>query len=167
MSRGLERLQDYLQRHGVDAQILRPGKSTATVAEAAAALGVPPAQIVKSLLFQGKDGRVVLVVTRGVSRVDRRKLSQATGLRQPQLAPPEVVIDLTGYPPGATPPVGHLTPLMVVVDYRVLQVPVVYGGGGESDVMLRISPEEIVRLTGAIVADVASDAGPGVAPCAS
>jgi prolyl-tRNA editing enzyme YbaK/EbsC (Cys-tRNA(Pro) deacylase) len=69
-----------------------------------------------------------------------------------------VVLELTGYPPGATPPVGHLTPLKVIVDRSVLQEPIVYGGGGGSDVMLRISPHEILRLTGAIVADVTSDA---------
>jgi len=153
---GPQRLEAYLQRQGSEAKIIRAGRSTATVSEAAAALGVSPGQIVKSLLFQGKDGRAALVVARGVSRVDRRKLSQVTGLRQPQLAPPETVLDLTGYPPGATPPVGHRMPLMVVVDRAVLEEAVVYGGGGEKDVMLCIPPQEILRLTGALVADVAS-----------
>jgi prolyl-tRNA editing enzyme YbaK/EbsC (Cys-tRNA(Pro) deacylase) len=158
MSSGPDRLEAFLRQHGVDAEILYPGKSTATVAEAAAALGVHPGQIIKSLLFQGKDGATVLVIARGESRVDQRKLTEATGLRQPRLAPPQVVLELTGYPPGATPPVGHLTPLKVIVDRSVLQEPIVYGGGGGSDVMLRISPHEILRLTGAIVADVTSDA---------
>ncbi len=158
MASGPDRLAAYLRQHGVDAEILYPGKSTATVAEAAAALGVHPRQIIKSLLFQGKDGTAVLVIARGATRVDRRKLTETTGLRQPQLAPPQLVLDLTGYPPGATPPIGHLTPLKVVVDRAVLEEPVVYGGGGASDVMLRISPPEILRLTGATVADIASEA---------
>ena len=158
MSSGPDRLAAYLRQHGAEAEILYPGKSTATVVEAAAALGVHPGQIIKSLLFQGKDGATVLVIARGECRVDRRKLTEVTGLRQPRLAPPQVGLDLTGYPPGATPPVGHLTPLQVIVDRSVLQEPVVYGGGGGSDVMLRISPREILRLTGATVADVTSDA---------
>jgi prolyl-tRNA editing enzyme YbaK/EbsC (Cys-tRNA(Pro) deacylase) len=157
MPSGPEHLEAYLLRQGVEARIIRPGRSTATVSEAAAALGVSPGQIVKSLVFQDKDGRTALVVTRGVSRVDRRKLSQVTGLRQPQLAPPETVLDLTGYQPGATPPVGHLVPLTVVVDRAVLKEAVVYGGGGEKDVMLCIRPQDILQLTGALVADVATD----------
>ena len=52
------------------------------------------------------------------------------------------------------PPVGHLTTLNVIVDPAVLVEPVVFGGGGQSDLLLRIRPAEIVRLTGATVADV-------------
>ena len=53
------------------------------------------------------------------------------------------------------PPVGHRPDLSVIVDCRVLDEPVVFGGGGRSDLLLRIRPDEIVRLTNACVADVA------------
>jgi len=79
-SRTLE--DDYLTRflrdHAVDAEIIRAGADTSTVQAAAMALGVRPDQIVKSLLFQGKDGTAILVVVRGLAKVDQRKLAAAS-----------------------------------------------------------------------------------------
>jgi Cys-tRNA(Pro) deacylase len=155
-SDAVARLARYLQRHvhEVDAEIVAPGAATPTVPAAAAALGVAPGQIIKSLLFASKGGDAALVILCGDRQVDRRRLAEASGLRQPELAPPEMVLRLTGYRVGGTPPVGHATPLRVVVDRAVLDEPVVYGGGGTSSRMLRIRPDDIVRLTGALVADV-------------
>ncbi len=153
-------LAAYLREWRVDAELLAPGADTSTVPAAAAALGVPERQIVKSLLFEGKGGALVLVIARGTARVDRQKLSAVTGLRQPRLASPEVVRRATGFLPGGMPPVGHASPLRVVLDRRVLDEPVVFGGGGRSDTMLRIRPQDIARLTRATVADVADEAAP-------
>ncbi|MDI3339040.1 MAG: YbaK/EbsC family protein [Sphaerobacter sp.] len=154
---GVARLARYLAEHDIDAEILVPGQPTPTVPLAAAALGVDPDQIIKSLLFQGKDGDCVLAVVRGTARVSRTRLTAATGLRQPKLAPPDVVRDRTGYEPGGTPPIGHVTPVPVVVDRAVLDEPVVFGGGGSDRAMLRIRSADIVRLTGARVADLCDD----------
>ncbi|HET7036629.1 MAG TPA: YbaK/EbsC family protein [Thermomicrobiaceae bacterium] len=144
----------YLRQIGAAAEIVFPGAPTPTVPAAAAALGVAPARIVKSLLFQGSGGEVVLAVTAGDRRVDRRKLVAASGLRQPKLADPALVLERTGYPAGGTPPIGHREPLRVLLDHAVLAEPVVFGGGGSDRAMLRIAPAEIVRLTGATVADL-------------
>ena len=149
-----EYLDGYLRERGVASEIVVPGVPTPTVPEAAAALGVPATQIVKSLLFQGSGGETVLVVACGDRRIDRHKVTDVTGLRQPKLAAPDVVARVTGYRVGGTPPVGHWGPVRVVVDAAVMEQPVVYGGGGRDDAMLRITPGDIVRLTGAVVADV-------------
>lgn len=154
-------LESYLREHGIEATLLFPGRDTSTVPAAAEALGVRPDQIVKSLLFSGKDGATVLVIARGNCRIDRRKLVAATGLRKPQLAPPDVVLEQTGYPAGGTPPVGHATRLRVFLDPAVLDEPIVYGGGGRDDAMLRIRPADILRLTGARVVPLCQDGGAG------
>ena len=153
------RLTAYLRAHDVDAALVYPGRETPTVPAAAAALGVTEGQIVKSLLFQGKDGDTVLVIARGTAKIDRRRLAVASGLRKPQLAPPDVALRVTGYPPGGTPPVGHVMPVRVLLDVGVLEEPVVYGGGGRVDAMLRIKPADIQRLTRAEVAELCQDEG--------
>jgi len=153
------RLADYLRAHAVDAELVYPGQETPTVPAAAAALGVPEGRIVKSLLFQGRDGDTVLVIARGTAKIDRRRLAEASGLRKPQLAPPDVALRVTGYPPGGTPPVGHVMPVRVLIDAEVLEEPVVYGGGGRVDAMLRIRPADIQRLTRAEVADLCQQDG--------
>lgn len=149
-----EHLERFLRDRGVPGEIVVPGAPTPTVSDAAAALGVPESRIVKSLLFQGSDDEAVLVIARGDRRIDRRKLAQVSGLRQPKLASPDAVLSVTGYRVGGTPPVGHREPVRVVLDAAVMEEPVVYGGGGRDDTMLRISPADIQRLTGAVVADV-------------
>jgi hypothetical protein len=120
-------LAAFLSRRAARARLLPAEQPTRTVEEAARALGVtPPA-----------------------------RLRAACGGTPLKLAPARQVLAVTGYPAGATPPVGHSIPLRVLVDSAVLAEPLVYGGGGDERTMLEISPEEIVRLTGALVAAIA------------
>jgi Ala-tRNA(Pro) deacylase len=154
---GQRQLQEFLSSHRIDAEIIEPGANTPTVPAAADALGVRPEQIVKSLVFNGRSGENVIAIVRGTAKVDRRKLSQATGLRKPKLAPPEVVHDVTGYKAGGTPPIGHREKLTVYMDDAVFDEPIVYAGGGEVDAMLKITPETIRSLTNALVVDISED----------
>ncbi len=154
---GPDDLARTLAAQGVRARVLRLERPTRTVAEAAAALGVDERTIVKSLLFRSAEGQFVLVVVRGDQRVDPVRLAQAMGHAKLVLASPEDVLAVTGYPAGATPPVGHRTALNVVVDPGVLEEPVVYGGGGDERSLLEIAPDDVVRLTGAIVVPVARE----------
>ena len=57
------------------------------------------------------------------------------------------------------PPIGHRHPLAVVIDRRVFDHDVVYGGGGDEWHMVRIKPQVIQRLTDARVANVVEDPG--------
>lgn len=154
---GQEQLQDFLSTHEIDAEIIAPGADTPTVPAAADALGVRQEQIVKSLVFNGRDGQSVVAIVRGTAKVDRRKLSQAAGIRKPRLAPPEIVQEVTGYRAGGTPPIGHREQLDVYIDDAVFEEPVVYAGGGEIDALLRIAPETIMDLTEARVVDICED----------
>jgi len=71
---------DYLVAHDLQAEIVAPGVHMPTVDAAAAAMGVPPAQIFKSILFQSPAGRCVLVVASGNARVDVRRVEALTGI---------------------------------------------------------------------------------------
>jgi Cys-tRNA(Pro) deacylase len=147
-------LRHFLTRHGVDAEIIDPGRPAPTVESAAEALGVDAGQIIKSLLFEDADGGSVIVIARGTRKVNRDSVAEATGLRRPRLASRDRVLDVTGFEAGGAPPVGHRTPVPVVVDRAVLEQTVVYGGGGRAELLLRIKTADILRLTNATVADV-------------
>ncbi len=163
---GSERLAHYLSTQQVDASLVRPGQEMPTVPLAAVALGVGPEQIVKSILFEGKKDRerVVLAIAPGDVRVSAAKVGAAAGVSQLKLASPDTVLRTLGYAVGGVPPVGHATPVAVVVDARVLNHAFVFGGGGDEHHMLRITPQDIVRLTEARVADVVADPEPRQAP---
>jgi Cys-tRNA(Pro) deacylase len=149
-------LDEYLRSSGIDYEFLKPGKPMPTVPLAAAAIGVDEAQILKTLLFEEKDGNVVLVVASGPLPVDPAKLAAASGLDQPRLARATKVLQLTGFPAGGVPPVGHTTSIRTLIDDRVMQLDVAYGGGGHEDVLLRIRPADILKLTNGEIVSVTS-----------
>jgi prolyl-tRNA editing enzyme YbaK/EbsC (Cys-tRNA(Pro) deacylase) len=152
-------LPAYLASVGVEATLVRTDREIPTVDLAAAALGVAPAAIVKSIVFEHKQDatRVCLAIVSGDARISRQKVSDALGLR---LASPDTVLHVTGYRAGGVPPVCHLQPIPVALDRRVFEHRVVYGGGGDEWHMLRITPHDIQRLTAAVVADLIEEAEP-------
>jgi Cys-tRNA(Pro) deacylase len=153
-----ESLLAYLRERGVESALLAPGVPMPTVPLAAAAIGVNEEHIIKSLLFRDSRGDLVLAIASGTARIDRALLATATGLDRPRLADPATVLAATGYAAGGVAPVGHATPVRVVIDRRAADLEVVYGGGGTEDVLLRISPRDIIRLTGAEIVDITSEA---------
>lgn len=149
-----ERLLAYIAAHQVDAEILTPGVPMPTVPTAAAAIGVPEDRILKSLVFATDDGRLVLGIAASPARIDRSRLARAAGLPRLRLADTGVVLAATGFPAGGVAPIAHATPLPVVIDRVAASLDVAYGGAGTEDALVRIAPADIIRLTGAVVADI-------------
>ena len=153
-------LADYVRAQGIDAEIVAPGVSMPTVSRAAEAIGVPEEQIIKSLLFQDRTtGRLVLAIACGTGKIDRGRLAAATELKQPRLADPATVLGATGYPTGGVPPIGHAAPLAVAVDRRAAALEIAYGGGGSANLLLRVRPTDVLRLTGGLIADIVKAEG--------
>ncbi len=141
------RLDDWLRSTGIEFAFIKPGQSMPTVPLAAAAIGVPENQILKSLLFEDRNENVTLVIACGLSRIDLKQLEQVSGLEKPRMARPDVVLKRTGFPAGGVSPVGHLTTFPIFIDQAVMQLEVGYGGGGQEDLLLRLRPIDIARLT--------------------
>jgi prolyl-tRNA editing enzyme YbaK/EbsC (Cys-tRNA(Pro) deacylase) len=140
----------FIAAHTIAAEIVPVMVETPTVPAAAAALGVSPAQIIKSLLFLIKD-QPALVIASGETMVDRGILAARFGVgkKQIKLADPETVLRLTGYPAGGVPPFGHPVPLLTLLDRAVMAWDAVYGGGGDDHTLLRVAPSELARVTAA------------------
>jgi len=151
-------LADFILEHDLQAEIVSPGAHMPTVDAAAAAMKVAPEQIFKSVLFQAKDGQCVMVIACGNGRVDLGRVRATTGLDGLKLAKPDVVLAKTGYPAGGTPPVGHREKFPVIVDSRVAAQEWGYAGGGRPESLVKIKSADIIRLNGAEVHDVVSNA---------
>jgi Cys-tRNA(Pro)/Cys-tRNA(Cys) deacylase len=147
-------LAEHLADLRIDAELISLGKETTTAQMAAEVLGVPIDLVVKTILFQAKNGALVLVVVPGTGRIDIKKLARVTGIDGWRLAKPDVVLDATGYPAGGTPPVGLKRKIRMIVDAGAAALDEAYAGGGRHDVMLRIKPADIIRINGAQVHDV-------------
>ena len=148
------RLEEYLAKEGIYAELIALGQETTTAQMAAEALGVPIDIVIKTILFQAKNGALVLVVAPGTGRVDTKKLAEITGTDGWRLAKPDVVLDATGYPAGGTPPVGLKQKIRMIVDAKAAVLAEAYAGGGSHTVMLRIKPADIIRINDAEIHDV-------------
>lgn len=145
-----DRLQAFIATHSVKCEHLIFEQSTHSVAEAAHTANVTPEDFIKSVCMVTKDGRIVVAIVKGEDRADRSAVQQFLGLTKLSIASPEVMLAMTGYPAGGTPPFGFDATFLM--DERVFEKPVVYGGGGSDRALIRIAPAEMQRVNGARVA---------------
>lgn len=149
---GVERVRRALLAAGHEDSIAAFAEGTRSAADAAAAIGCAVAQIAKSIVF--RDGEApVLVIASGANRIDRRKVSAATG-RAVKPAGPEWVALKTGFAVGGVAPVGHACAVTVVMDADLLALDPIWAAAGSPTHVFRTSAARLVALTGAQVADV-------------
>lgn len=146
-------LSAWLAARGVAHEILVAREETPTIDAAARALGIRPDEVVKSVLFVGA-GDAVLVLARGGSRVDTKALASLLAGSW-RLADAATVLRLTGFAAGTVPPVGHATPLRVVMDEAVRGLETMVAGGGAPRASLRIRTRDVEALVHPLVAVVA------------
>lgn len=148
-------LRAFIAERGIAATILPMAAHTATVDDAARELEVAPGQIIKSLVFI-IDDQPLLVIANGTARVDRKKLATFLGVgrKRVRFADADQALDITGYVVGSMPPFGHRQILRTLVAPAVTRLDLIYGGGGDVDAMLRLTPAELLRVTTAQVVEV-------------
>lgn len=149
-----QRVQDALNAAGVDCRVVELAASTRTAAEAASAVGCEVAQIVKSLIFRGKQSnRPLLVLASGANRVDEKKLRALLGekVSKPDAA---FVREQTGFAIGGVPPVGHSQPLETLIDGDLMGHQRLWAAAGTPNALFAIAPHELERLTAGRVADL-------------
>ena len=122
--------------------------------EAAEVLGQPPEQVFKTLLVDTGDGLAVGVVAVAGS-LDLKGMAAALGVKKVTMARPEDAERSTGYVVGGISPVGQKRPLPTVVDESAELFDVVFVSGGRRGLDLGLSPADLLRVTGATVADIA------------
>ena len=147
-------VHNYLQTANIPHEIRRMPEPARTASRAAVVLGLQPHQIIKSVFFTAA-GEPVLVMISGDNMVDYAKLKSELGIARLRLLNADEVRRLTGYLIGCTPPVALKTGMRKYVDLRALREDVVYTGGGEPGMILKIRSYDLVRATDAEVADIA------------
>lgn len=136
----------WLAAHAPDLPLIETEESTATVPTAAAALGVEPGQIAKTLAVRAGE-HLFLVVARGDARLDNRKCKDELGAR-PRMLSPEETLDVTGHPVGGVCPFGLKTPLPVYLDRSLRDFAIVYPAGGSPNSSVEITPDRLFALVG-------------------
>jgi Cys-tRNA(Pro) deacylase len=148
-----ERVQAALSAAGVAARIEEFPSSTRTAQEAAAAVGTSVGQIVKSLVFLAGDAPVLALVS-GANQLDTARLAAVSGAEIGK-ADADTVRRATGYAIGGVPPIGFPAPIPTFIDRDLLQYDIVWAAAGTPRHVFPIAPEDLVRITGGHVADLA------------
>lgn len=122
--------------------------------EAAAALGVEPERVFKTLLAE-VDGSLVVGIVPVSCLLDLKSLAAAAGGRRAAMADPDLAERRTGYVVGGISPIGQRTRLPTWLDESALLWPTVLVSGGRRGFDLELAPADLVAVTGAQLADIA------------
>jgi len=121
--------------------------------EAAAALGVEPERVLKTLLVS-VDGNLVVGVVPVSGQLDLKAVAAAVGGKRAEMAEPRLAERSTGYVVGGISPVGQRKQLPTVLDASALELETVLVSGGKRGLDLELAPQDLVRVTGATVASI-------------
>ncbi|MBQ6076864.1 MAG: YbaK/EbsC family protein [Clostridia bacterium] len=137
----LERATKYLKTRGLETHIIIPEHSSATVAEAAKALGCEPGMIAKTLSFlQGEQP--VLILAEGMARIDNAKY-KARFQKKAKMIPPEQVEILIGHAIGGVCPFGVNDDVKIYLDESLKLHETVYPAAGTDHSAVRLTIPEL------------------------
>ena len=148
----LQSVREFFASRNLDIPIIELEVSTATVALAAAAHGVEPGRIAKTLAFRLRDGEAVMLVASGDARIDNKKFKERFG--KGKMLPAEEVMELTGHPVGGVCPFGLARPLPVYLDQTLQKYDEVLPAAGATHTAIRISPAHMAEITNGSWVDV-------------
>lgn len=148
----LDSVRAFFAAHAPDIKVIVTEESSATVALAAEAHGVEPAQIAKTICLRAGD-QIMLVVAGGMARIDNRKFRDRFGAKARMLEADQVV-EATSHPVGGVCPFGLPAPLPIYCDASLRSFTEVVPAAGATNAAVRLAPERMAELTNAEWVDV-------------
>lgn len=155
-----ERALAALESSGLEYAVTRHGR-VGSLEEAAAARGVEPQDIVKTLVVRRGEGDVLFVLVPGDREIAWPKLRELLGVNRLSMPDAEVAREATGYERGTITPFGSTTAWPVVADASLDEAGrVISLGAGAHGVAVTVEARAALAWLGATVADVTEPAGP-------
>lgn len=150
---GVQRVAAALRAQGHPHAPVMLDDAARTAQQAADGLGVALGQIAKSIIFRRQsDDVAVLVVTSGDKRVDENKVEALVGPLG--RADAGFVKAKTGFSIGGVPPIAHATPCVTLIDQELFRFEEIWAAAGNPHAVFKLRPQDMVRLSGAPLADV-------------
>lgn len=141
-----EKARNHLEKYGLADRIIITEHSSATVAEAALAIGCEEAMIAKTLSFLQGD-TPVLILADGLARIDNRKYKDRFGCKA-KMIPADRVGPLTGHEIGGVCPFGVNAGVSVYLDESLKKHETIYPAVGTDHSGVRLTIPELERCSG-------------------
>lgn len=149
---GVSEVRAVLERHGLGDRYVECATSSATVALAAQALGCEEGRIAKTLAFVTASGPVVIVAM-GTARLNNAKFKARFG-EKARFPAVDALPDMVGHPAGGVCPFALREGVRVYLDQSLKAFDPVYPAAGASNNAVRLTLEELERVTGGSWVDV-------------
>jgi Cys-tRNA(Pro)/Cys-tRNA(Cys) deacylase len=121
-----------------------------------AKVGLPAAQVFKTLVARGDRNGVCFAVVPGDCRLDLKALAKLTGDRKAETVPLKEVQPLTGYVRGGVTVLGAKKAYPVYVDETIELFDVVSVSAGARGLQVLLAPADYLRATGARLGPIAT-----------
>ena len=148
MIMAIEKVMEYFEAVGLLDRVVIPQESTATVEEAARAVGCEPAHIAKTISFL-QSGRPVLVVMAGDAKADNAKYRARFG-EKASMIPADMIEPLVGHGLGGVCPFVINNGVEVYLDESLKRFEYVYAAGGSPNSAVKLTPAELEVHSGYI-----------------
>ena len=146
-------LEEFLEEKKIWHRFIAKPETVHT-ADASKATGIDLNQLTKNLVGVTSEGKFVLLIVPGNMRVDLKKASRILGTKNVSLIPFGEAENISGFPPGGTPSVGHKVPLIVVMDESLLKHETLFCGGGATDRILELKTQDVVSINKALTGNL-------------
>ena len=140
----------FLRQHGVSfTEHVYEYVEHGGTAESASQLGVPEAEVIKTLVMQDERAQPLIVLMHGDRQVSTKNLARQIGAKSVEPCKPEVAQRHSGYLVGGTSPFGTRKLMPVYVEETALALARICINGGRRGYLVGITPEVLTRLLGA------------------
>ena len=139
-----------LEKLKIPHRVFKHKKPLLSFEQAAAERNQRPEQIVRSILFQIRDGEFVMVLMAGRAQIDWKKLRQLVKRSRVRMATEEEVLEVTGYRVGTVSPFGMTSQVRTIIDASVLKEDEVSIGSGIRNMAIILKSADLQRALGEV-----------------
>ena len=123
----------------------------------AAELGADIAQVFKTLVLRGDRNGLLVCVIPGDKEVDLKKAAKLSGNKKVEMIAMKELLPLTGYIRGGCCPIGMKKPFPTWIHSTCMDFPFIYISAGVRGLQLKIAPQDLLDVTGSVVADLIAE----------
>ena len=147
LSKNAQIVQNVLNQKGLEFKVVELPASTRTANEAAATIDCQVGQIIKSILFVTHNTRKpILVLASGTNRINEKAIEKEIGMKIVK-ADADFTKDITGFPIGGVPPVGHKQIIDTYIDEDLLQFDGLWAAAGTPNAVFRLCSADLSKMT--------------------